>query len=76
MDCRETDDTLGTLVGSGGRGEQRNFTWERVVKGQKNTELGAREHIRTHRRLPLRYFVDISKNIRSIRMKFVRNPVL
>lgn len=49
MDCRETDDTLGTLVGSGGRGEQRNFTWERVVKGQKNTELGAREHIRTQK---------------------------
>ena len=36
--------------------------WEGVVKVKMKAEPGEREHIRTRRRLLLRYFVDVLIN--------------
>lgn len=68
MVSREAALNLGTNRSLGrcwGRNKHRNFTWEGVVKVKMKAKTEEREHIRTHGRLQLRYFVDILISLRT-----------
>lgn len=53
---------IGNLDRYRGRNEHRNFTLEGMVNDKMKAEPGEREHIWTHKRLLLRYFVEVLIN--------------